>query len=76
VEIELKQPRMVDFSPMAFVSGKPLQPEAEPRRRFRGQVIYVTGADVTVRHRSGAITVIDQYEIVAISDSKTRLELV
>lgn len=42
VEIELKQPRMVDFSPMEFVSGKPLQPEAEPSRRFRGQVIYVT----------------------------------
>jgi hypothetical protein len=39
-------------------------------------VIYVTGADVTVRRRSGAIVVIDQYEIVAISDSKTRLELV
>jgi hypothetical protein len=59
---------------MEFVSGKPLQPEAEPRRQFRGQVIYMTRADVTVRRRSGAIVVIDQYEIVAISDSKTRLE--
>jgi hypothetical protein len=42
---------------MEFVSGKPLQPDAEPRRRFRCQVIYLTGADVTVRCRSGAIVI-------------------
>ncbi len=30
--------------------------------------------DVTIRRPSGAILIIDNYEIAAISDSKTRLE--
>jgi hypothetical protein len=37
-------------------------------------LIYFTSADVTVRRRSGAIVVIDSYEIVAISDGKILFE--
>ena len=42
--------------------------------RFRGKPIYFTHDDLTIRRRSGTILVIDSYEIVAISDGKTRLE--
>src|SRR5713101_9586384 len=65
IEVELKQPRLIDVLPIQFVGGEPVQPEGKPTRRFRGQLIYFTSADVTVRRRSGAIVVIDSYEIVA-----------
>ncbi len=74
IEVELKQPRLIDVLPIQFVGGEPVQPEGTPTRRFRGQLIYFTSADVTVRRRSGAIVVIDSYEIVAISDGKVRFE--
>jgi len=74
IEVELKQPRLIDVLPIQFVGGEPVQPEGKPTRRFRGQLIYFASADVTVRRRSGAIVVIDSYEIVAISDGKIRFE--
>ncbi len=43
-------------------------------RRFRGQVIYITSADVTLRRPSGAILVIDNYEIACMSDGNTRFD--
>jgi len=74
IEVDLKQPRLIDVLPIPFVGGEPVQPERKPIRRFRGQLIYFTSADVTVRRRSGAIVVIDSYEIVAISDGKILFE--
>lgn len=47
---------------------------ANPRRNSAGHLIFFTKDDVTIRRPSGAILVIDNYEIAAISDSKTRLE--
>jgi len=37
-------------------------------------LIYFTEDDVTIRRSSGAILVIDSYEIATISDGKTRFE--
>lgn len=74
VEVELKQPRVIDVLPLDFVSGEPVQRKGESTRRFRGQVIYFTPDDIAVRRPSGAILVIDTYEIVAISDGKSRFE--
>ncbi len=74
IEVELKQPRLIDGVPIQFVGGEPVQPERNPSRSFRGQLIYFSSADVSVRRRSGAIVVIDSYEIVAISDGKIRFE--
>jgi hypothetical protein len=48
--------------------------EGTPTDRFRGQVVYFTNVDVTVRRSSGAILVIDNYEIAAMSDGKKRFE--
>ena len=70
--IELKQPRVIDVVPIDFVSGEPVEREGKPTKRLRGQLIYFTNADLTIRRPSGAILVIDRYEVVAVSDSKTR----
>ena len=70
--VELKQPRVIDVVPIDFVSGEPVEREGKPTKRLRGQLIYFTNADLTIRQPSGAILVIDRYEVVAVSDGKTR----
>jgi len=74
VSVELKRPRAIDVVPIDFLRGEPTGREGPARLKFRGQLIYHTGADVTIRRPSGAILVIDIYEIAALSDGKTRLE--
>jgi len=72
--VELKQPRVIDMVPIDFVSGEPVEREGKPTTTFRGQLIYFTNADLTIRRPSGAILVIDRYEIITISDGMKRLE--
>lgn len=74
VQAELKQPRVIDAVPIDFLRGESVEGEGQPKQKFRGRVIFFTRADVTIRRPSGAILVIDNYEIIAISDSKTRFE--
>ncbi len=74
VQVELKQPRAIDVVPIDFIGGESVEREGKPRKRFQGQLIYFTSADVTFRRPSGAILVVDNYEIVAVSDRKTRFE--
>ncbi len=74
VQVELKQSRVVDVAPIDFASGEPGERKGTPTQKFRGQLIYSTNDDVTIRRPSGAVLVVDNYEIVAISDGKTRLE--
>jgi len=70
--VELKQSRVIDLVPIDFVSGEPVEREGKPTKRLRGQLIYFTNADLTIRRPSGAILVIDPYEVIAISDGKVR----
>lgn len=70
--VELKQPRVIDVVPIDFVSGEPVDRKGTPTRKFRGQLVYFTNADLTIRRPFGAILVIDRYEVVSISDGKTR----
>lgn len=72
--VELRQPRVIDAVPIDFVSGEPVEREGRPTTTFQGQLIYFTNADLTLRRRSGAILVIDRYEVITVSDGKTRLE--
>jgi len=72
--VELKQPRVIELVPIDFVSGEPVEREGKPTKRLRGQLIYITNADLTIRRPSGAILVIDRYEVSSISDGKTRFE--
>ena len=72
--VELKQPRVIAAVPIDFVSGEPVERDGKLTKNLRGQLIFLTNADVTIRRPSGAILVIDRYEVVAISDRKTRFE--
>ena len=74
VRVELKRPRVIDVVPIDLVDGEPVKQDLKSRQKFRGQLIYFTSADVTIRHPSTAILVIDDYEIAVISDGKTRFE--
>jgi hypothetical protein len=72
--VELKQPRVIDTVPIDFVSGEPVEREGKPTMTVQGRLIYFTNADLTIRRPSGAMLVIDRYEVIAIFDGKTRLE--
>ena len=74
VGVRLKRPRVIDVVPIDFVSGEPVERQGKPSRTFRGRLIYFTNADMTIRRPSGAILVVDNYEIVSISDGKLRFE--
>ena len=74
LQVVLKRPRVIDVVPIDFIGGEPVEREGKPTSRFRGQLIYFTKDDVAIRRPSGAILVIDTYEVVAISDGKIRFE--
>lgn len=74
LQVELKRPRVIDVVPIDFLRGEPADEAGEPTTKFRGRLIFFTAADVTIRRPSGAILVIDLYEIAALSDGKTRIE--
>ena len=71
VQVELKRPRVIDFVPIDFVGSEPVERQGKPSQKFQERSIYFTNEDGTIRHPSSAILVIDNYEIVAISDGKT-----
>jgi hypothetical protein len=74
VDIELKQPRIIEPLPTDSASGEPIE-NGSAVGRFRGEVVYFTDADAMVRLRSGAMLVLDKDEIAAMSDGKNRFEL-
>lgn len=74
LQVELKRPRVIDVVPVDFLRDEVPERQRQPTQKFRGQLIFFTKDDVTIRRPSGAILVIDNYEIAAISDGKTRFE--
>ncbi len=74
VRVELKRPRVIDVVPIDFLRGEPVKRQGPGKRMFAGRLIYFTTADVTIRRPSGAILVIDNYEIAALADRKARFE--
>ena len=75
VKVELRRPRVIDVVPIDFLRGEPAEGTAtQGTRTFRGRLIFYTKADLTIRRPSGAILFIDNYELAALSDSRTRFE--
>lgn len=74
LQIELKRPRIIDVVPVDFLRDEAPERPGEATQKFRGQLIFFTKDDVTIRRPSGAILVIDSYEVAVISDGKTRFE--
>ena len=74
LHVELKRPRVIDVVPIDFLRGEPAEQAGEPTTKFRGRLIFYTKDDITIRRPSGAILVIDLYEIASLSDSKACVE--
>ena len=74
VDIELKRPKVIDPLLADSASGEPVEGEGAVKR-FRGQVIYFTDDAVTVRQPCGAILVLENDEILDLSDGQDHLEL-
>ena len=72
VQVELKLPGLSVSRPLTLLEESRWRKKGSPMDRFDGQLIYFTEDDVTVRRPSGAILAIDNYEIVALTDGKTR----
>ena len=73
LRVTLKRARPVDATPVDLASGEPFAPGGPPRARFSAQLIYFTSADLTLRRPSGALLVIDTYELDSLTDGKTRI---
>ena len=74
LHVELRRPRVINAVPVDFLRDEVPERAGQPTQKFRGQLIFFTKGDVTIRCPSGALLVIDSYEIAAISDGKTRFE--
>ena len=74
VDIELKRPKVIDPLLADSASGEPVDGEGAVKR-LRGQVIYFTDDAVTVRRPCGAILVLENDEILDLSDGQDHLEL-
>jgi len=74
VRVELKRPRVIDDVAIDFLRGEPVERQGPAQQAFAGRLIYFTSADVTIRRPSGAILVIDNYEIASLADRKARFE--
>jgi hypothetical protein len=73
LRVTLKRARPVDATAVDLASGEPFAPGGEPQSRFRAQLVYFTAADLTLRRPSGALLVIDTYELESLSDGKSRV---
>jgi hypothetical protein len=73
LRVSLKRARPVDATAVDLASGEPIAPGGPPQSRFRAQLVYFTPADATLRRPSGALLVIDTYELDSLTDGKTRV---
>lgn len=73
LRVTLKRARPVDATAVDLASGEPFAPSGRPQTRFSAQLVYFTSADFTFRRPSGAVLVIDTYELESLSDGKTRV---
>lgn len=73
VQVALKRPRVIEMIPVDFTTGEPVFRKGAPRKSFKGKLIFVTEDDVTLRRPSGALLVIDTYELASLSDRRTRV---
>lgn len=73
VQVSLKRPRAVDATAVDLASGEPVEPARALKSNFQARLIFFTGADVTLRRPSGAVLIVDTYELEWLSDGKTRV---
>lgn len=74
VQVRLKRPRVVEMIPVDFTTGEPVMRKGAPRKSFTAKLIHFTDDDLTLRRASGALVVIDTYELQSITDRKLQVE--
>lgn len=73
VHVALQNPRVIDVNPIDFITSEPAARSGEAKKKFAGKLIYFTPADALVRRPSGALLVIDTYEIESLAAGGTRV---
>lgn len=73
LQVRLKRPRVIDIVPVDFITGEAMVREGQAKKKFKAELIYFTKDDATARRSSGALLVIDTYELDSLSDGKTRV---
>lgn len=73
LQVALKRPRAVEITPVDFATGEPVAEKETPKKKFKAKLIFFTPDDVTLRRPSGAVLVVDSYELASLSDGKTRV---
>jgi len=79
LHVELRRPRAIDLVPIDFIRGELIPGPVEKTSgasetlssKFTGRLIFTTREDITIRRPSGAILVIDNYEVASLSDGRT-----
>ena len=74
IDIELRHPKGVNPLLADSASGEPIDGEGAVKQ-LRGQVIYFTDNAVTVRRPSGSILVLENDEILDVSDGQDHVDL-
>lgn len=72
--IILRSPRIIGAVPIDFETGERIEEGGQPRTRFRAELVYHTAADVTLHLPRGALMIVDTYELLSITDGRTRIE--
>lgn len=73
LQVSLKRARAIEITPVDLVTGESLASKESPKRRFKSKLIYFTNEDLTLRRPSGALLIVDTYELASLSDGKTRV---
>lgn len=73
VSVRLRTPRVIDALSVDFITGEPVEHRGDAKKKFSGKLIYFTADDVVVRRPSGALLVIDTYEIEWLAARGTRV---
>lgn len=75
LQVALKRPRVIEMIPVDFTTGEPVIRRGAPRKSFKAKLIFFTEDDLILRRASGALLVIDTYELASLSDRRTRIVL-
>lgn len=71
VRVLLKNPRAVDITPIDFATGEPVAAHQALKKKFKAKLIFFTKDDATLRRPSGAVLMLDTYELESLTDGKT-----
>jgi hypothetical protein len=73
VSVVLKTPRVIDINPVNFITGEPVEQLGKAQKKFSGKLIHFTADDAILRRPSGALLVVDTYEMESLTAAGARV---